>query len=353
MFVADELSLMKQGEQTNTAKVVVKASESLTKAKDFVIQDAARFITGDTTKTEIFFEMVGNFVEADFERFTEGQPTVIGTAIADDFKALASMTPEQLAAHLGHEAGDALLMFLGGGALQVGGRTMTKAMDTAINLSKELKATRTFRSPLLFQFHKSTIYSGFPVDAVKMQKPIVGKTTTTEVIIKEIVQDYGMPKLPVLGENLTKGQIIDYLQNIDKIPLKQLTADLERLGFELYEPPVDGIYKLIHWRNDIRLAHELKGIDIPIHTYVKPKLENSKFIIEIHKGNGGLDYDHMHITDANGNVYDKYLNNLTAKIRKDNPGWHAKKLQDKVERLPEAHIKIREFVELHMRPENV
>jgi hypothetical protein len=61
----------------------------------------------------------------------------------------------------------------------------------------------------------------------------------------------------------------------------------------------------------------------------------------------------MHITDATGNVYDKNLVNLTAKLRKENPGWHARKIQDKVERLPEAHIKIREFVELNMRPENV
>ena len=58
----------------------------------------------------------------------------------------------------------------------------------------------------------------------------------------------------------------------------------------------------------------------------------------------------MHITDTHGNVYDKHLNNLTAKLRKDNPGWHENKVQDKAEKLPEAHIKIREFVELNMRP---
>jgi len=110
---------------------------------------------------------------------------------------------------------------------------------------------------------------------------------------------------------------------------------------------------LIHWKNDIRRTHKLKAIDEPIHTYVKPKLENSKFIIEIHKGKGGLDYDHMHITDAYGNVYDKYLNNLTAQFKTDNPGLTDKMIEKRVERLPEAHIKIQEFVELHMRPENV
>lgn len=34
----------------------------------------------------------------------------------------------------------------------------------------------------------------------------------------------------------------------------------------------------------------------------------------------------------------------------DNPNWHARKLKREVESLPEAHIKIKEFVELTMRP---
>jgi len=41
---------------------------------------------------------------------------------------------------------------------------------------------------------------------------------------------------------------------------------------------------------------------------------------------------------------------LTAKFRKQHPDWHENKVQDKAEKLPEAHIKIREFVELSMRP---
>ena len=139
---------------------------------------------------------------------------------------------------------------------------------------------------------------------------------------------------------LTKGQIIEYLQNVDKIPVEQLYKDLQKIGLELYTPPQDGIYKFIHWRNDMR----------PLSASAKPKLENSKFIIEVHKGKGGNDYDHMHITDAKGNVYDKYLNNLTEKLRKENPSWHARKLKREVESLPEAHIKIKEFVELNMRP---
>lgn len=77
------------------------------------------------------------------------------------------------------------------------------------------------------------------------------------------------------------------------------------------------------------------------------------FIIELHEGKGGQDFHHMHITDAHGNVYDKYLNNLTAKYRKEHPDWHENKIQDKVEKLPEAHISIKEFIELNIRINDV
>ena len=58
----------------------------------------------------------------------------------------------------------------------------------------------------------------------------------------------------------------------------------------------------------------------------------------------------MHITDTNGNVYDKYLNNLTAKFRKDNPGLIDKQIRDKVKQMPSVHIEIYEFIELNMMP---
>jgi phage host-nuclease inhibitor protein Gam len=61
MFVEQELSLIKQSERTQTAEFIANTAEALKDAQEFIVQDAARFITGDTTKTEIFFEMVGNF----------------------------------------------------------------------------------------------------------------------------------------------------------------------------------------------------------------------------------------------------------------------------------------------------
>jgi hypothetical protein len=76
-------------------------------------------------------------------------------------------------------------MFLDGDALQSGGRATAKAMGAAISLVKELKATHTLRSPLLFQFEEAKLYNGFPFDAVKVQKPIVAKVAETEVIAKE------------------------------------------------------------------------------------------------------------------------------------------------------------------------
>jgi hypothetical protein len=47
-----------------------------------------------------------------------------------------------------------------------------------------------------------------------------------------------------------------------------------------------------------------------------------------------------------GNLYDKNLINLTAKLRKENQDWHENKLQDKVAKLPKSHIKIKEFIEM-------
>lgn len=117
---------------------------------------------------------------------------------------------------------------------------------------------------------------------------------------------YAQPKLPNTGK-LTKGQIIDYLQNVDKVPLKKLSNDLRKLGFELLEyRPEKNIYKFSHVKNELRGTGGAKA-----------NLESSKVMVEIHcDAKSG---PHMHITDRYGNIYDKNLNNLSAKYRKDNP----------------------------------
>ena len=193
---------------------------------------------------------------------------------------------------------------------------------------------------MLFQFKEGILNSGFPFDTIKLQKPIIGKAAETEVIAKDIVQAYAHGKLPIDAEKLTKRQIVEYLQNVDKISLKQLTNDLDKLGFELLKViPVQNIYKFSHVKNAIRGTGKAKA-----------NLESSKYMVEIHcDAKSGA---HMHITDSNGNVYDKYLNNLTAKFRSENPGLSEKIIEKRVERLPEAHIEILEFVELNLRPRN-
>lgn len=129
---------------------------------------------------------------------------------------------------------------------------------------------------------------------------------TYEELIIENVLNYGeMPSVGSAANSLTKGRVIEYLENVDKIPFNKLNDDLQKIGLELYEPPVDGIYKFIHWRNDIRRAHKISGIKEPISSYTKVKDANSKYIIELHKGKGGSDYDHLHITNAKGEIYDK------------------------------------------------
>ena len=154
---------------------------------------------------------------------------------------------------------------------------------------------------------------------------------------------YAQPKLPNTAGKLTKDQIVDYLQNVDKVPLEQLIKDMKRIG---NTPLKNGVLELHN-------PELIEKVGIYKFKYTNLKTGTDKIFIEIHKAKGPNDYHHMHITDRFGNLYDKNLNNLTAKLTKENPSWHAKKIQDKVEKLPEAHIKIREFVELNMRPENV
>jgi hypothetical protein len=128
------------------------------------------------------------------------------------------------------------------------------------------------------------------------------------------------------------------LQNVDKIPLKQLTNDLEKLGFELLKViPEQNIYKFSHVKNAIRGTGKAKA-----------NLESSKYMVEIHCD--AISGPHMHIVDTHGNVYDKNLTNFTAKYRKENPGLLEKQIRNNVKIMPDAHIKISEFVELNMRP---
>ncbi len=136
------------------------------------------------------------------------------------------------------------------------------------------------------------------------------------------------------------GKIIDYLQEVHNIPMEQLCKDLQKIGFELMElRPEKNIYKFGHIRNDLRGGGE-----------VKANLKSCKYMVEIHCDE--ISGPHMHITDNLGNLYDKDMNNLTAKYRKENPELHEKAIRKQVKRLPAAHIKIKEFVKIKERPKN-
>jgi len=82
----------------------------------------------------------------------------------------------------------------------------------------------------------------------------------TQLTWRQAATKYAQGKLPINAEKLTKGQIVEYLQNVDKIPLKQLTNDLNRLGFELLEyRPEKNVYKFSHVKNAIRGTGEAKA----------------------------------------------------------------------------------------------
>jgi hypothetical protein len=72
--------------------------------------------------------------------------------------------------------------------LQAGGRALTKTMDAAITLAKDFRATRTFQSPLLFQFKEGTLHSGFLFDAIKPQKPIISQGVAEQVVVNDVIQ---------------------------------------------------------------------------------------------------------------------------------------------------------------------
>ena len=163
---------------------------------------------------------------------------------------------------------------------------------------------------------------------------VAGKSIVRLFDARRASSAYTQQKLPNQAVRLTKGQIVDYLQNVDKVPLEQLINDMGRMGksgLKLHNPELIqkvGIYKF-------KYTNAKTGVD--------------KIFVEIHKAKGPNDYHHMHITDRFGNVYDKHLNNLTTKFRKENPDWHSQKLKRVVDSLPEAHINLKEFVELKMR----
>ncbi len=98
--ISEEASRLKQGQETQTQQYVVNTIDAVNKSQREVQV---------SEKASLFFEQVRNFIDNEAERFRDGQEIVIGEAINDEFKALAAMSPEDLAAHLGHGAGNALL----------------------------------------------------------------------------------------------------------------------------------------------------------------------------------------------------------------------------------------------------
>ena len=177
-FVVQPIKVIKQ---ITTKEFVEQTKRSAQHAKDFVVADTQRFIDGEVTETGLFFAQIGNFLDDDFDRLCDGQPTVIGTAIEQDFKALVAMSSEELAAHLGHEAGDTLLLL-------IGGRAAVKAADTVTQVGRNFVATHKFQSPLVFQFEQGKLYSGFPFDELKLQNPIERKIAIKDVIVNDIIQ---------------------------------------------------------------------------------------------------------------------------------------------------------------------
>jgi hypothetical protein len=204
-----------------------------------------------------------------------------------------------------------------------------KVATGAAKTANSFVAANKFVAPVTFQYKGATLYSGIPFDVVKVRNPVVPKAPAAN-----------MPKPPTNVDKLTKSQLVDYLQNVDKLPMTQLVNDLEQIGFRLLEHrPDKKIYKFSHVKNELRELDK-----------VKANIGSSKIMIEIHfDAKSG---PHMHITDTYGNVYDKHLNNLTAKFRKENPNLSEKVIEKKVARMPEAHIEIKEFVQLAMRPVN-
>lgn len=181
--------------------------------------------------------------------------------------------------------------------------------------AKTVKTVNSFRPQMTFQFNGVRQKSIAPLNANVSVKPAANTG------------------------KLTKSQITEFLQSVERMPVEQLFKELQKLGFELLESiPDKNIYKFSHVKNG-----PLRGTG-----QAKANLESSKVIVEIHCDvKSG---PHMHITDTYGNVYDKELNNLTTKLKKENPEWHARKLKREVESLPEAHIQIKEFVRLNTRP---
>lgn len=185
-FIGEEAARIKLDEPTKTLEAAKYVLDSAKGVARFAGSEAKHVFTGEPTTTGIFLKNASNFVAADFNRFRNGQETIVGTAIANDFKALAGMSQEQMAAYLGHEVGNAVLYLFAGGTAQAGGRAIGRTVNSAVTTSKEFIATHEFHSPVVFQFEGSRLHSGFPVDVVKPQRAVVKKhADTAEMSLKE------------------------------------------------------------------------------------------------------------------------------------------------------------------------
>jgi hypothetical protein len=109
-------------------------------------------------------------------------------------------------------------------------------------------------------------------------------------------------RAPQPGVKLTKQRVTKYLDQVHKVPRKQLVKDLEAIGLKKAGGSKTGEGIL----NDkfLKFRHKTEEIQVQIH--------------EPHPGKNGADYPHLHIKNRHGQPLNKDLEIVNRK----SPGAH-------------------------------
>ncbi|HEV2524691.1 MAG TPA: hypothetical protein VGU44_06125, partial [Gammaproteobacteria bacterium] len=171
-FLGEEAARFRLGEKTKIGSIVNAMGT-------FLGEEAARVTLHEETQTERFARVVDTFVHEETARFRLGEETKTQALIFNSFQKLCQMRAEELTHYVGKGAGDILT----GYGIARGLKLTYKAAGRGVSAFPELRefaAERTFRSPIVLEYDPNTLYSGFPLNLFKPQKPWVKKDILSE-----------------------------------------------------------------------------------------------------------------------------------------------------------------------------
>jgi hypothetical protein len=170
-FVGEEAGRIRLGHPTITGQAF-KTTGTL------IGEEAARLRLGQPTTTGNFVSFLGE----EAARLRLGEQTYMGPVIRQHLQTFADTPTTKLMHDFASSTTQSMLLWEFGAS---GARAVIKAAPsvarftttTAKNAAKatgEFVASHEFQSPITFQFNSSKLYTGIPVDTVKVRNPVKG-----------------------------------------------------------------------------------------------------------------------------------------------------------------------------------